>query len=148
MARGTAREVAEAWYNRTQTHGPLRAQVETRIYPGRAAQNAERPYLVWKQTDGTRVASQGGTSGLRSAAIQAWAVADTPREALDVADTLLDVWDGYRGETGGVFFQRVTADATDAIIDGDAGAEQDERWVVNIELACWYTEDTRPEDRR
>lgn len=90
----------------TDLIGKDSGQIDPKIYPGFAAQDATRPYVVFRLIHGHPVTPLSGAETIRTDVWQISAIGTTYKEAKDIAQQIkaaLHRFQGTMGGAGGVY---------------------------------------------
>lgn len=102
-----------------RAHAGLVALVGARTYPGKAPQQVEKPYCVYRKSGNERMYSHQGNSGLDKAQIEVNCYAETYLQAKAVADQVtaaMEAWPGANSKVQSAF----QVDEQDLTFEDDA----------------------------
>ena len=103
--------LANAIYQRLVAYEPLTALVGTRVYPSRAPDGAQVPYVVYSdQAPVDQVPDLAGVGTLAQTRVQTEAWALTATQAKQVGDAVQGALRGFTGTIAGVSIQHITLD--------------------------------------
>ncbi len=89
--------------------GPARTFIADRMFPQKAPQNVQRPYVVFKRISGNPERHMRGAAAIAQARIQLVSYASTYSTVKSVADAIRLSLDGFKGEVAvgsGTFYIR------------------------------------------
>lgn len=93
---------AKAMRARLTTDSALVALVGPRIFPGRAAQDSARPYMIYSRVSTDRPLGFSGLAGINETRLQIDIIADSQATAEAIAVRIRATMDGYLGTSAGV----------------------------------------------
>jgi len=112
------------------------ALVGSRIYAGKAAQNATDPCIVYSRISSERDHAMSADTGLASARMQISCFGRHYSEAMDVAEAVRGALQDYSGAAGSVTIQRSFV-ANERFLGYD---ESSRTYHVAIEFEIWHRE--------
>lgn len=133
--------LANAIYQRLAGHAPLAALVGTRIYPSRAPDEAQMPYLVYLDMAPIDQAEDlDGSGGLDQVRVQVDAWATSAIEAKRVGDLARAALRDFRGAVAGVSIANVTISGGFDDWDGGSGDTPSVAFRRSTDFLVWkYT---------
>ncbi len=112
--------------------------IDTKIYPDQAPQNVAMPYIVYFRISGQRVRSLDGPNRLIHPRLQYDVLAATRQEAKDIAAVFRNFLDGYQGDIGGLYAQKIeVSDDRDFFEEPIHGDEVGARGV-SLDVMVWF----------
>lgn len=127
--------IADALYTLLTSDDDVEAIVGLKVYPNRAGENAEAPFIVFQRISGERVHSLSGPSGLARPRYQIDAYAAAYEDAVALGDAVRAAIDGYRETVGDLQIQGVLSESDQDIFDEEAGLHR-----VSADYFIWHAE--------
>lgn len=115
----------------------LSALVADRIYPLRAPQNAEAPFITYRRISGPRLRSIGGASGQANPRFQIDVFAASYASSKDAGTEVRLALDNFRGTAAGVVIRSCSLDSDRDLIDPDA---EPTLYRVSQDFTLWHDE--------